>query len=707
MARGLSLILIVAFEAYALAQPAAKQPAPQQPAPSATKQPAAKQPATKQPAGPTPEQNLFGWLGELERMLPQDAAAFEKIDLPKIILACNSTEQWATEIARFSTSEQPLPILQEAGYLILSKQQLDKLLDRLFELRVKFTDLPIEKPEQLATRQTALINYLQATSALLDLSGRMRYLHRDGLEAAANLLAEHPAYYKRLIEVLEQHQSSIGAIVMAQALFDPPAEEKDIVPATPETKRLILRLIGKTAPTEILPDLVEVLKAAKQPADVRIAAAEAILQVGLPQQIRSGTDPTLPKPAITPAQLYEQIQKIPTAQLSAASQTTRTKILATVTQRMKSGLAEPVYQYGNMTLKPGDWLLMRNPSPYNLFSELSPGLYSHVGIVAYEKGSDGIRRMVVLDMPERGTTIPAVNVEIFLRRTLNYAFLRHEDTIVAETLAQSGLDCIGNPCEFDLNFRTARVAELAGKSLKGAKIHTYCAGLLLLCSQQTERPRTDFFPLNEMPPLGLAKDNFAQLGVTFGDEFISPTGILFSKKMQLVARREPMYDPRREIEEAIFDHFAYRTKSVPLVQSPDTLQALRTKLAESSKSNPLLAQALGAAANLPAEMDLVAAAKLGAVVETLDEIAFGNSAKYTNARLAIVEGPAPPKVPERTPAQVAELAELRATTHRDLAVKWDAMQLPPRALRMTLVNYYINRGKQQLDERFFKPAESK
>ncbi len=172
--------------------------------------------------------------------------------------------------------------------------------------------------------------------------------------------------------------------------------------------------------------------------------------------------------------------------------------------------------------------------------------------------------------------------------------------------------------------------------------------------------------------------------MTFGDDFISPTGILFSKKMQIVARREPMYDPRREIEEAIFDHFAIRTKTVPLVQSPDTLQALRTKLAESSKTNPLLAQALGAAANLPAEMDLVAAAKLGAVVETLDEIAFGNSAKYVNARLAIIEGPILPVVPGRTPAQVAELAELRATTHRDLAQQWDAMQLPPRGLRIAL-----------------------
>ncbi len=96
--------------------------------------------------------------------------------------------------------------------------------------------------------------------------------------------------------------------------------------------------------------------------------------------------------------------------------------------------------------------------------------------------------------PSAGRTIPAVNVEIFLQRTLNYAFLRHEDAKVADTLAQSALDCIGNACEFDLNFRTQRVADLAGKPLKGQKIHTYCAGLLLVCAQQTARPRSDFFP---------------------------------------------------------------------------------------------------------------------------------------------------------------------------------------------------------------------
>jgi hypothetical protein len=42
---------------------------------------------------------------------------------------------------------------------------------------------------------------------------------------------------------------------------------------------------------------------------------------------------------------------------------------------------------------------MRNPSPYNLFTDLAPGLFTHVGVVAVETGSDGKRRMVVVDLP--------------------------------------------------------------------------------------------------------------------------------------------------------------------------------------------------------------------------------------------------------------------------------------------------------------------
>jgi len=548
-----------------------------------------------------------------------------------------------------------------------------------------------------------VVNFLQASAALIDLSGRLRYLHRDALDIAANELAEHPVEYEQLIDLLAKYRATMGAIVMSEALLDPPPGNPErLVLLNAPLKLKILKLIAVSGAVELLPTLVALVKAAKQSPHVRLAAVETIRAIGLPQQQRGGD--AEPPPAITPAQLYEQLLRIPGESFTAADKVTLEELKKWLDARMRKGIAEPRFRYGRIEVQPGDWLLMRNPSPYNSFTDLSPGLFTHVGIVTAETGKDGIRRMVIVDLPERGTTIPATNVETFLDRTLHYSFLRHEHPAVAAQLGQAAADCIGNASLFDLNFRTDRVAEMADKPLAGQPIHTYCAGFLLLCAQTTKLPRDEFFPLPERPAGERVVQNFKQLGLTFGDNFISPTGALFSPRFELVGRREPMYDPRREIEEAIFDHFAHRSHAVPLVESPDMLQALRTKMAEASKNNPLLAKALAATANVSENLDLVAAAKMGAVVEALDEIAYGNSAAYFNARLAITEGPLPAPVVGRTAEQVAMLAKLRTGEHAALAKRWDAQQLSARGLRIELVNDYIQHGKRQLDERFFQAA---
>ena len=54
---------------------------------------------------------------------------------------------------------------------------------------------------------------------------------------------------------------------------------------------------------------------------------------------------------------------------------------------------------------------MRNPSPYNLFTDISPGLFTHVGVVASETGDDGVARIVLVDLPERGSRMPATKVD--------------------------------------------------------------------------------------------------------------------------------------------------------------------------------------------------------------------------------------------------------------------------------------------------------
>jgi hypothetical protein len=74
-----------------------------------------------------------------------------------------------------------------------------------------------------------------------------------------------------------------------------------------------------------------------------------------------------------------------------------------------------------------------------------------------EKGSDGVRRMVIIDIPERGPEMPATNVDAFVQRTRHFVFLRHPDRATAEKLAEAAVATVGNITEFDLNFRTERV----------------------------------------------------------------------------------------------------------------------------------------------------------------------------------------------------------------------------------------------------------
>jgi hypothetical protein len=296
--------------------------------------------------------------------------------------------------------------------------------------------------------------------------------------------------------------------------------------------------------------------------------------------------------------------------------------------------------------------------------------------------------------------MPATNVDAFVDRSLHYVFLRHPDPAVARKMGEAAASLINCPTEFDLNFQTDRVTALKGQPLAGKKIHTYCAGFLLLCCQDTGHDRNEFFPVPETPAGGNTRENLAKLGITFGDNFISPTGALFSTKLQIAGRREPMYDPQREIEDAIYDYFAESLKTKQLNASPDLFQSVRLKLAEASKTNPLLAAAIAKAANVDKDLDLVAAAKTAAVVETLDEVAYGTSAEYLAARRAIMEGAAPPPETVQNPADRAKLAEFRSR-HANLAALWDKEQLSPRALRIELVTYYTAKGKAAIDSRFF------
>lgn len=659
-------------------------------------EPAKAQPARAAGAG----DELARWLDFADRQLPPTADGYRTTPPKQFQQSVDAIEQWAVHLGRFENVQGPDGILATIERLMLSKDRVDGWLEAALALRADFVAI-----QPVDTRRTAIRGYLQAESQLIDLSGRLRFVLMEALNFGAFRFAGQPADRERLIDLCIERKSAIGADIMSLALFDPPsASANRAQPATPEVKAKLLKLISVTRQLELVPRVADFARSLQTTPPLVVAAAETLREVGLPQPERLGEhEEGLPKPAIEPRELHELLAKIPDAQLSAEEDSRRDELLTWLEVRMTKGLTEETYRLGSFEVQPGDWLLMRNPSPYNLFTDLSPGLFTHVGVVALETGTDGIRRMVLVDLPERGNKMPATSVEVYLRRTLHYLFLRHDDAQAARKMGETAAAVIGNPTEFDLNFRTSRVIELKGKPLPGAKIRTYCAGLLYLCAQETDCPCEQFFPLEEGAAGGRTAENLAKLGMSMGKDFVSPTGALFSPRLQIVGRREPMYDPRRQVEEAIYDHFAVGLEQRNLSVSPDAYQSLRLKLAEASKTNPLLAQAIAQVAGVSAEQDLVAAARAAAVVETLDDVAYSNSGDY---RLAV------PAITVRVPLEewgkqqnmnAGEVEKLKALRrrHADLVSRLDRERMTPRQLRQELLKYYIERGKTQIDQRFF------
>ncbi len=603
-----------------------------------------------------------------------------------------AVDEWASQ--QWWPEGQPDKIVETVTRLVDSKAEIDAALDRVLTLRTEFAERPDDE-----SRRDNVRHYLRTTSALIDLSGRLRYRLNDVIQAAAYYLDPHPAQFDQLLQVLTDRRVAIGAIVMAYMLFDPPPES-GATGFSAADKYKALQLINVTHQADLIPTVAAFLRVEKDPRLV-VIAAELLRRLGLPQKPRPDRDPTLPEPPMLAEELAGILEKIDPALLSGTLQDTRRDLLTWLDQRRQRGVVGDVYRLGSLELRAGDWLLMRNPSPYNLFTDLSPGLFTHVGVVGVEEGSDGIRRFVVVDLPERGDTIPATTVDTYLMRTLHYFFVRHVDADAGRRMGEAAVSMIGNESQFDLNFQTTRVAALAGKPLHGELIHTYCAGFLLICAQQTQRPRSEFFPIDESPAGGNTLANLEKIGLSIGDDFVSPTGAIFSPQLEIVGRREPMYDPAREVQEAIYDDFAERMIHQRIAPSPDLWQLLRQQIAAASKYSPWLARALARANNVSERLDLEAAAKAATVIESLDEIAESNLQAFVAARGAVMAGPLTGEARRRLePEQIASIETFQAR-HPDLLQQWTEGRLTARQLRTDLVRFYVQRGRRQVGDRFF------
>ncbi len=643
--------------------------------------------------------NTIEPLDELVKVLPAHAAGFNSETVNAVRRLVPAVEAAAETYGFYPFDAEPPAILATVEGMVDIKRRADELLGQTVALRTEFVNLP---PGD--ARREAVRSFLATTAELTELSGRLRYLSYDVISDASFDTSRSAADSERLVDVLLEGKSSIGAVVMADALFDPPAES-DVAPLNVVAKTKIMQLIRDSRQNDLLGQLARFVRQPDLRPEMAIWAAITIRTVGLPQDPLPDREEGLPDPEITAGALYDILAAIDASRLRPPWPKIHANLLAWLDQRRREGVSDEEYRLGSVEVRPGDWLLMRNPSPYNLFTDLHPGLFTHVGVVTARRGADGIRRFLIVDLRERGNRIPAVTIDTFVKRTLDYVVLRHADPSVGKKMGEVAASIIGNESKFDLNFRTDGITRLKGQDLRGKKIEGYCAGLLLLCAQETTVPVAQFFPIPEHPAGGKTLANLAKIDVSMQSDFYSPTGALFSPQLQIVGRREPMYSPTREIEQAIYDHFALQLRFSNLTPSRDWYQSLRLSLAEASKGNPLLAHALADAAGVNRNMDLVAAAKLGAVVETLDEIAYGASGQFVEARDAIRSRP-PAELRQQGLAddEIEPIVRYRQR-HAALQARWEAEELSPRDLRVALVSYYIEAGKRELDERFFRKSE--
>jgi hypothetical protein len=623
---------------------------------------------------------------KLTAAVPRSAAQCDAAHLAALRIQAEELDRWAAGQA-WQRLASGADAVNRVGQIVTLKAEVDRHLKNVLEFRGQIAPLVEQKNDREYARK-----YFAIASQLIDLSGRLRFTLRDAINNAVNFVSQldTPEPAEQLVTLVTTRNAFVGADIFAPFLNDLEA------PISLKLKRHVVDLMGRSGDADRIPDLLRLIRTPDITPDLKLSAVVAIMNIGVPQDWRPGQEKTEQPPPVTARELIAELNKLQfTAQYDPSYNRTREQLLPRLKQLSEKGNVNNALRTCGLDVFVGDWLLIRNPSPYNQVTDLAPGLFTHVGVVAAEKGSDGRTRLVVVEIPERGDKVPATNVDAYLARTLHFFFLRHPDPQVAGQMAGTAAAVIGNPTQFDLGFQNEHVRELKGKPLKGELIHTYCAGLLHLCAQETEAPLADFFPLIEGPPGGNCLANLKKLGMSIGEDFVSPTGALLSPKLQIVGRREPMYDPGREVKETIYDHFASRLIHQELEPSPDAVQALREKLAGLSKYNPWLAQALAKANKVSEHLDLESAAKAAAVIETLDEIAAEALRHYDTARLAMNRDDS-----RLTPQQRAALPPYRKT-HAALYQKSIAGTITPRDLRVALVNYYADAGKKKLDDRFF------
>ena len=114
-------------------------------------------------------------------------------------------EQWCSLWEAVAVGLSPDGQLGVVGRLHDVKQSVDRQLDNVLSMRVQFASLPAD-----GQRHEALRRYLRTAAALVDLSGRLRFVLIDAVDSAASRFNTQPKLQERLIDLLTEKHSSVG-----------------------------------------------------------------------------------------------------------------------------------------------------------------------------------------------------------------------------------------------------------------------------------------------------------------------------------------------------------------------------------------------------------------------------------------------------------------------------------------------------------------
>ena len=196
-------------------------------------------PAGPQAPAPPEVDGLPGWLKRLHDLIPPSAEEFAKFDPAALREATDAIDQWCVLWGRVAVGQPTHEKLAIVGRLVDAQQLVSRQLDDLLLVRSDFAALAAD-----VKRHAALRGYLQAAAVLVELSGRLRYSLGDTIDDVAGALSDQLAARERLIDLLTQKQSNIGAEIMSAELFDPAADAE----ATPSATKPAVNIPGSASP---------------------------------------------------------------------------------------------------------------------------------------------------------------------------------------------------------------------------------------------------------------------------------------------------------------------------------------------------------------------------------------------------------------------------------------------------------------------------